>query len=56
MKKQESEDKKRDNRRAFLKKAAYKAPVLVALGQLAKPTKAKADTGDPSGPPSWGGF
>jgi hypothetical protein len=43
-------------RREFFKKAAYKAPVLLALGQLAKPTKAKADTGDPSGPPNWGGF
>ena len=56
MKKQENENQKRDDRRAFLKKAAYKAPVLVALGQLAKPTKAKADTGDPDGPPNWGGF
>jgi len=43
-------------RRDFLKKAAYSAPVLMALGQLAKPTKAQADSGDPSGPPDWGGF
>ncbi|PTB83383.1 hypothetical protein C9926_03200 [Sulfurovum lithotrophicum] len=47
------------NRRKFLKKAAYSAPVLLALGQLAKPTKAQADSGGPSGPPGgggWGGF
>lgn len=43
-------------RRKFLKKAVYSAPVLTALGQLAKPTKAQADSGDPDGPPSWGGF
>jgi len=43
-------------RREFLKKAAYSAPVLLVLGQLAKPTKAQADSGDPSGPPNWGGF
>ena len=44
------------HRRKFLKKAVYSAPVLTALGQLAKPTKAQADSGDPSGPPDWGGF
>jgi len=43
-------------RRKFLKKAEYSAPVLLALGQLVKPTKARADSGDPSGPPTWGGF
>jgi len=43
-------------RREFLKKAVYSAPVLLVLGQLAKPTKAQADSGDPSGPPDWGGF
>ena len=43
-------------RREFLKKAAYSAPVLLVLGQLAKPTKAQADSGDPGGPPNWGGF
>ena len=43
-------------RREFLKKSAYSAPVLLVLGQLAKPTKAQADSGDPSGPPNWGGF
>ena len=42
-------------RRTFLKKAVYSAPALVALGQLAKPSKAHADgsTG-PSGPPGDG--
>ena len=43
-------------RREFLKKAAYSAPVLLVLGQLTKPTKAEADSGDPTGPPNWGGF
>jgi len=43
-------------RRKFLKKAAYTAPVLLALGQLAAPTKAQADSGPPVGPPGWGGF
>jgi len=51
------EEKKADKscRRTFLKKAAYSAPALVALGQLAKPSGAYADgsTG-PSGPPSDG--
>jgi len=46
----------KNERRTFLKKAVYTAPVLLALGQLAKPTKALADSGDPSGPPDWGGF
>ena len=41
-------------RRDFLKKATYSAPVLVALGQFAKPTKVHADSGEPSGPPGWG--
>ncbi len=49
-------DKQENKRRDFLKKAAYTAPVLLALGQLAKPTKAQADSGPPSGPPTWGGF
>jgi len=43
-------------RRYFLKKAAYSAPVLLTLGQLIKPTKVEADSGNPVGPPSWGGF
>ena len=49
---QETSQKRRD----FLKKAAYSAPVLLTLGQLVKPTKAEADSGNPAGPPNWGGF
>ncbi|QOR62250.1 twin-arginine translocation signal domain-containing protein [Sulfurovum sp. ST-21] len=48
-------NKRRDSRRSFLKKAAYAAPALVTLGQLARPSGAYADgsTG-PSGPPTDG--
>jgi len=56
-KKLENNKKESSTRRDFLKKAAYTAPVLLVLGQLAKPTKAQADSGGPSGPPGgWGGF
>jgi hypothetical protein len=48
--------KKRQTRRDFLKKSAYAAPTLLLLGALAKPSKLYADSGEPSGPPSWGGF
>ena len=45
----------RKSRRAFMKKAAYSAPVLMALGQLAKPTAASADnSGGSDGPPGGG--
>ena len=46
---------KQTDRRAFLKKAAYSAPVLIAMGQLAKPTLAHAcdASGGPGGPPGW---
>ena len=37
-------------RRDFLKKAAYSAPTLLILGQLAKPERARADS-SVSGPP-----
>ncbi len=43
-------------RREFIKKAAYRAPVFTILGKLMTPTKARADTGSPDGPPGWGGF
>jgi len=64
MKKIETNEEKKvvekvSDRRNFLKKAAYSAPVLLALGQLAHPTKAEADSGGPVGPPGgggWGGF
>ena len=52
----ESGDTSENKRRTFLKKAAYSAPVLLVLGQLAEPTKAQADSGPPAGPPNWGGF
>lgn len=40
------------SRRAFLKKMAYSTPVLIALGQMARPASANADeSGGPDGPP-----
>ena len=40
------------SRRSFLKRSAYTAPVLMAMGQLAKPTSLHADgTGGPPPPP-----
>ena len=47
---------KQTDRRAFLKKAAYSAPVLMAMGQLTKPTLAHARrhaSCGPGGPPGW---
>jgi len=38
-------------RRSFLKKTAYAAPSLIILGQLAKPTQAKAESNIPD---PWG--
>lgn len=47
--------KKEDNkRRIFLKKLAYKAPIIMILGQLVKPKSLKADS-QVEGPPD-GGF
>ncbi len=40
---------KREERRSFLKKAAYSTPTLMALGTLMRPEKTHADFG---GPPS----
>jgi len=40
-------------RREFLIKAAYTAPVVVALGALAKPTESKAGYRHPPSGPSW---
>ena len=56
MKKEQYEADKRGpaekTRRAFLKKAAYSAPSLIALGELLKPKTLHADgTGGPEGPP-----
>ncbi|HIQ28829.1 MAG TPA: hypothetical protein EYH42_10095 [Sulfurovum sp.] len=41
------------SRRTFLKKAVYSAPVLMAMGQLAKPTNVQADGSVPPPPPPW---
>jgi hypothetical protein len=41
--------KEENKRRIFLKKLAYTAPVLIALGQLIKPTKALGS--EPPPPP-----
>ncbi len=38
------------DRRLFLKKLAYTAPVLTALGQLARPTVVHAETSIPDPP------
>jgi hypothetical protein len=44
------EEKVNDSkRRTFLKKAAWSAPTVIAMGALLKPTKARAGFG---GPPS----
>lgn len=46
-------DQKQFSRRRFLKKSVYSAPVLMALGQLAKPTDVQAAYSVPE-PPVWG--
>ncbi len=51
----EDENQTGISRRSFLKKSAYTAPVLVAMGQLVKPTSVHADsTGGPPPPPGGG--
>lgn len=42
-------------RRKILKKLAYTAPLVIALGQLTKPTHLKADGSQPPGNPGDGG-
>jgi len=49
MRKHKEKKTAQQERRGFLKKAAWAAPTLVVLGELAKPTKVKAGF---SGPPS----
>ena len=48
--KQENAKASQQGRRSFLKKTAYAAPTLIALGGLMKPTKTQADSFGP--PPS----
>ncbi len=45
-------DKTQKERRSFLKKTVYAAPVLIVLGQLARPTKAEAES-QIATPPPW---
>lgn len=41
------------SRRSFLKRSAYSAPVLMVMGQLARPTRVHADaSGGPEEPPT----
>lgn len=50
-----SKDVMKNDRRSFLKKAAYTAPSLLALGTLSRPTKSMAgDSNIPDGP-TWSG-
>jgi len=46
---------KNSSRRGFLKKAAYAAPTIVALGALMKPKEAEANLSNPKPPsgPRW---
>ena len=39
------------HRRAFFKKAAYAAPVLMVMGQLTRPTETEAGFGPPPSQP-----
>ena len=51
----EAEKQTEISRRNFLKRSAYTAPVLMTMGQLAKPTLVHADgTGGPDGCPDNG--
>ena len=40
----EKQEEAKISRRGFLKKAAYSAPVLMAMGQLVNPVDANADS------------
>ncbi len=57
IKKEVIEKKKTEiSRRSFLKRSAYSAPVLMAMGQLAKPTLGHADgSHGPAGNPGTAG-
>ena len=50
----EHQQLKDSSRRGFLKKAAYAAPTIVALGALTKPTQSEAaGFGPPPSGPEW---
>ncbi len=49
----DTNEKLQVDRRAFMKKAVYAAPTLVALGALTRPTDAKAGFGKPPSGPNW---
>jgi len=50
---QNAKNTEENERRTFLKKAAYAAPTVVALGALLKPTESKAGFGKPPSGPTW---
>ena len=50
---EEKLDEAVEARRTFIKKAAYVAPTLLALGALTRPTDAKAGFGKPPSGPTW---
>ncbi len=52
-KNQEVKTTEENARRGFLKRAAYAAPTIVALGALTKPTESKAGFGKPPSAPNW---
>jgi len=52
--KKTAEQVTKETRRAFIKKAVYAAPTLVALGSLSHPTTTEAEGFGPSEGPSGG--
>ena len=48
----DSVEKEQQERRGFLKKTAYAAPTLIAMGQLLRPTKTEATFGPPPSQPA----
>lgn len=46
----DKKDQMQKERRSFLKKAAYSAPALIVMGQLARPTSAHAESCLPGTP------
>ena len=53
MQKKSQAEKQNKDRRAFIKKAVYAAPTLIALGALIRPTEVKARFGRPPSGPAW---